>query len=292
MVLILSTVPHRFNVKIVMMMTRFWLLFVPVLPLAAALALLPAAPARAEDQPPPPLKIDVAKLKTTEEQVVIPVPSEIFNALDNLVGSKSLNWSSQITPESKVKPTNPAEIAMLLGTVIANGFIAVEAKDAGKVQDIGRRVIELASALAVREAVIDHCNAIVEASKLGDWRGVRAELDKTQSSVRDAMERLRSKDQAQLVSIAGWLRGTETLSSLINADYKPDRADLLHQPDMLATFESQFRGMHPLVQKNLKVIALREGMQKIKPLIDGPITDKSVEQINQTTMGLVKTIAP
>ena len=289
MVFILSTDPLPPNVKLAMMMTRLRLLFVPVLSLTAVLAPVPSGLAQ---QPPPPQKIDVSKLKYSEKDVVIPVPSEIFNALDKL-GGESLNWKAQVSPDSKLKPTNPAEIAMMLGTVIANGFIAVEAKDATRVQEIGRRVIELANALGVREAVVKHCNAIIDASKLDDWGGVRAELDKAKSSVSSAMERLNSKDEAELVSITGWLRGTEAVTSLIRQDYKPDRAELLHQSDMLNTFESQFKGMSPKVQGNHKVTDLRDGLQKIKPLIVEPqITDKSVEQINQITTTLVKTIAP
>ena len=289
MVFMLSTVPLRFHVMLAMMMTRPRLFFVPALPFAA-LVLRPGVPAWAQ-QPPPPQKIDVTKLVYSQDDVVVPVPSEIFHALDNLGGS--LNWPGEVAPDSKSKPTNPAEIAMLLGTVIANGFIAVEAKQSDKVQEIGHRVIELASALSVREAVIAHCNAIIDASKLDDWRGVRAELDRTQSSVREAMEKLHSRDQAELVSIAGWLRGTQALSSLVSKDYKPDRAELLHQPDMLSAFDKQFKGMEPRVQNNRKVTELRQGLQKIRPLVDNPeITEKPVEQIHQITNELVKSIAP
>jgi hypothetical protein len=266
------------------MTTRFRLLFLPLL----SLFLSPAFSVWAQQQPA--AKIDVSKLRYSVSEVVVPVPSEIFNALDHMGGS--LNWTAQVAPESKFKPTHPAEIALMLGTVIANGFIAVEAKDANKVQEIGRQVIVLASALGVKEAVLEHCNAIIDASKRDDWLGVRSELDKTQANVRDAMVKLHSKDQSELVSIAGWLRGTQALSSLISLDYKPDRADLLHQPDMLATFESQFKSMEARVQGDKKVVDLREGLQKIKPLIDGEISEKAVQQINQITTALVKSIAP
>ena len=278
---------------IAMMNTRFRLLFVPLVPFAAAFAMLPAVQVQAQ-QTPPPQKIDVSKFTSAVQEVIIPVPSEVFIALDKMGGS--LNWHDQVAPESKFKPTNQAEIAMMLGTVIANGFIAVEAKDSGKVQEIGHRVIELAGALSVRDAVLKHCNAIIDASKKDDWLGVRSELDKAQSSVRDAMDRLNSKDEAELVSITGWLRGTQTLSSLVSKDYKAERAELLHQPDMLNTFENQFKGMDKKVQGNHKVIELRDGLQKIKPFIlphgDDAIPQKAVEQINEITTGLVKSIAP
>ena len=48
------------------------------------------------------------------------------------------------------------------------------------------------------------------------------------------------------------------------------------------------------MQNNPQVRELREGLQKIKPLImtgpDGQISAKSVEQINQITSSLVKSI--
>ena len=179
--------------------------------------------------------------------------------------------------------------------MIANGFIAVEAKQADKVQEIGHRVIELAGALNVQKAVLTHCNAIIDASKKDDWLGVRAELDKTQSSVREVLENQKSHDESELVSIVGWLRGTQALSSLVSKDYKPDRAELLHQPDMLGAFDNQFNGMKETVRNNPKVKELREGLQKIKPLIlqgNGDISQKSVEQIHEITSTLVKAVAP
>lgn len=278
-----------------MMIKRPWLKSALFLPLAAVLAA--SAPAmRAETSTPPPQHIDTSKLKTGVNDVVIPVPSEVFNALDKLGGNP--NWGGQLpNEESKYHPTRPPQIAMLLGTVIADGFIAVEAKDSAKVNDIGRRVIELASALSVKDSVLIHCNAITQAAKDGEWSKVRSELDKTQHSVNDAMTALHDQDAAELISISGWLRGTEALSSLVSKDYQADRADLLHQPDMLSTFESQIARMDPKkILANPQVSALREGLKKIKPLIDvkgnDSIPQKAVEEINEICSVLVKSIAP
>ena len=278
-----------------MMIMRPWLKSAPWLPLVALLAAsVPSL--HAQSSTPPPQHIDVSKLKTGVEDVVIPVPSEVFNALDKLGGNP--NWRSVLAnTESKAKFTHPPQIAMLMGVIIADGFIAVEAKDSGKVDEIGRKVIELATALGVRDAVLQHCNAITEAAKNDHWSDVRTELDKTQHSVSGAMESLHDHDAAELISIAGWLRGTDALSSLIQKDYQPDRADLLHQPDMLVTFERQLGVMDPKkVLANPQVAALREGLKKIKPLLDihgaEQISQKSVDEINQISAVLVKSIAP
>ena len=226
--------------------------------------------------------------------MVIPVPSEIFNALDKL-GSNP-NWNSVLPPVSKSHPVVQSEIAMMLGTVIANGFIAVEAKEKDKVDDIGKAVIRLAEALGVGPSVKSHCNAIIEAAKDDKWTDVRAELDKAQSSVREAMVRLHSQDNSELISIAGWLRGTDALTYLIKQDYKPESADLLHQPDMLNTFESQFDHMDAKTKDDPIVSELRAGLKKIKPMLETHggevIPQKTVVTLNDITAGLVKSIAP
>jgi hypothetical protein len=265
--------------------------------LLPALALAVVSPLRAADGgEKPPQKIDVSKLTYKEQDVVIPVPSEIFNALDKLGGNP--NWKGEILPESKHRWTSPPEIALMLGTVIANGFIAVQAKDSTEVDEIGRRVIELANALSVGKDVISHCNSISEAAKNGQWNDVRTELDRAQSSVRSAMDRLNSQDESELVSMGGWLRGTQALTSLVSQDYKPDRAELLHQPEMLDTFDAQLATMvaNPRLRKDPVITALQEGLKKMRPLITTPddavIPQKSVEQVNDISGKLVKTIAP
>lgn len=262
------------------------------LPLAVS-AVLPLCVVRAQDAPPQ--KIDVSKFTSSVDEVVIPVPSEIFNALDKLGGNP--NWGSVLpTEESKAHRTVPPQIALLLGSVIADGFIAVEAKDGARVEKIGRRVIELSNSLGVGKSVISHCNAISDAAKRDEWDHVRVELDRTQNSVREAMKALHSKDEAELVSIAGWLRGTDALTFLVSKDYKPDRADLLHQPQMLETFDKQFEGMGTSAKADKMVTAIREGFKKIKPMVDSKgdeaIAQKTVAEINTVTAGLVKQVAP
>lgn len=261
-----------------------------LLPLTAAV-LLGAAPAGFAQAPAQ--HIDVKSLQYQVDDVVIPNPSEVFAALDKL---GSPNWTGAERPLSNAKLSHPEEISMLLGVVIADGFIAVEAKDKESVDKIGRRVLDLSKALGVEKAVASHSNAIIEAAKDDNWNTVRTELDKAKSSVRDGMIQLKSKDNAELVSIAGWLRGTNALTSLISADYKPERAELLHQPDLLTTFEKQFSAMTPREQENKKVMQLREGLKKVKTLIptgaNDQISQKTVEEINTITTDLVKTLAP
>src|SRR6202047_5630970 len=75
----------------------------------------------------PPSHADLSKFPATQlDDVVVPLPSEVFNVLDKL---GSPNWGGQLR-EPKVRNRGEREqIALLLGSVVAEGFVAVEAAD-------------------------------------------------------------------------------------------------------------------------------------------------------------------
>ena len=259
--------------------------------LAALLALaggLTSAPGAEE----PPKKINLKAFPaTTVEDVVVPIPSEVFNALDKL---GTVAWRSEVrTVSSKSRPSDRPRIALLLGSVIADGFLAVQAEDVERVIEIGKTVITLADAISVKQAVLPHCNAIIEAARKKEWRTVRKEFDATQGKVRQAMDALKDTELSQLVSIGGWIRGTEALTSLVLRDYSNDRAELLSQPDLVALFDRQLSVMSPRLRESSLVSKVRTGLGEIRPLVgEATISRKSIESINNVTKRLSRDILP
>ena len=75
----------------------------------------------------PPQKIDVSALPPAAkvvENVVVPVPSEVFNGLDKL-GPRP-NWADVLRPTKETVKVQgeQVQIALQMGVVIAEGFIA------------------------------------------------------------------------------------------------------------------------------------------------------------------------
>src|SRR5947209_13449673 len=87
-----------------------------------------------------PQRIDVKQMSKKVENVVVPLPNEIFGALNKL---GSVNWREFVRTAKSSNFTERPRIALLLGTVIADGFIAVQAEDAPAVKEIGQRVLKL-----------------------------------------------------------------------------------------------------------------------------------------------------
>ena len=244
----------------------------------------------------PPQKIDVSRLPQQSrmiDDVVVPVPSEIFAVLDKLQRPR---WAEVLRPMKGVaKPFgDQTQVALYLGSVIAEGFVAVEAEDGDQVQKIGNSVLSLSTALGVRNAVTKRAQAIIDAGNKKDWKQVRKELDRALSEVKDAMVQLGSRELSQLVSLGGWLRGTEALCAVVSGAYSRDGADLLHQPMLLDYFGQQLDGMKPRFKKNSVIGKIQNGLKDIRPLIglsDGAeISAKSVREVGTISGGLVKAI--
>ena len=211
----------------------------------------------------------------------------MFNVLDKL---GTPNWQGELRDPIIKDRGERAQVALLLGSVVAEGFVAVEATDKGQVKQIGRNVLELARAIGVESTVLSRTNRIITEADSGDWVAVRRELDGALADVKNAMIELKDAQLAHLVSLGGWLRGTEVLTSVVQKSYSSDGADLLNQPDLLKYFQQRLADMPPRMRDNQLVNKIQRGLNDISPLINQKITPGSVKKINEITGQMVKAI--
>jgi hypothetical protein len=121
---------------------------------------------------------------------------------------------------------------------------------------------------------------------------VRSELDGALQDVRAAMAELGDDDLAQLVSLGGWIRGTEVLTSIVSKNYTPDGAELLNQPELIAYFSRRIDEMRSSrLKKEELVTRVRKLLRDIRPLITkGGIPVGSVQKVNTMTTDTVTLI--
>src|SRR3954449_6357611 len=231
-----------------------------------------------------PQHVNINQLSTTVEDVVVPLPNELFGALNKQGG---VNWKEHVRSDKGPNFTERPRIALLLGAVIADGFIAVQAEDAPAVKDIGQRVLALAKGIGVGNSITPHAKAITDAADKRNWAGVRQELDKTQNSVQQAMNEVHDEKLSQLVSLGGWLRGTEVLTAVVTKRYSEEGSELLHQPDLVNYFETRLQAMPEF---NLKLLQdIHSALVEVRPLVDvgeAHIPAASVKKINDITTRL------
>ena len=139
------------------------------------------------------------------DSISIPTPGELFAALSK---PGKPNWIGQYRGPVPTTYRDRAQIALNLGGLIADGFIAVEAKDSQQVKNIGSDIIKLAKALGVSENLLRRGNSINEFAENDDWDTLQEELEATQNEVKSSMQSHSDQDLVILVSLGGWIRGT------------------------------------------------------------------------------------
>jgi len=221
--------------------------------------------------------------------LAVPVPKEIFRSLDQF---RDANWRAVQRPEVARWKSHgdQAQIATLLGVVIAEGFIAMEAKDSAEVKDIGNSVLSLARGLGIRERALRRSNSIMELADKNEWSEARTEWDGVLSDLETGMIELKSAQLAQLVSLGGWLRGTEALSALILQKYSPERANLIRQPELIDYLEQQLRSISSDIQARPIVVKMLDGLHTIRSLVGSenrPLPEDTIRKVHGVCTQLV-----
>jgi len=221
--------------------------------------------------------------------LAVPVPKEIFRSLDQFRGA---NWRAVQRPEIVHWKSHgdQVQIAILLGVEIGEGFIAMEAEDSAEVKNIGNSVLSLAGGLGIRERALRRSRSIMELADKNEWSEARKEWDGVLSDLETGMIELKSAHLSQLVSLGGWLRGTEALSALVLQNYSPERSNLIRQPTLIDHLEKQLRAMSSDIRARPIVVKLLDGIHTVRSLVEsenGPLSEETVRKVHGVCAELV-----
>src|SRR4051794_21797117 len=210
--------------------------------LLSCCALIGAEPARLPaDQMAKAIRIDA---------ISIPTPGELFAALEK---PGKPNWVGQMRGPVGTNYKNRAQIALNLGGLIADGFIAVEARDSQQVKNTGADILKLAKALGVSQNILGRGNSINEFAEHDEWDALQEELEATQNEVKASMRSHQDQDLIILVSLGGWIRGTQVVTAAVEKNYNERNAKVLRQPALVNYIRSKINDISPQLRNEMLV---------------------------------------
>jgi len=216
------------------------------------------------------------------DSISIPTPGELFAAIEK---PGKTDWSGQYRGPMPITYRNRAQIALNLGGLIADGFIAVEAKDSQQVKNIGSDIIKLAKALGVSENLLKRGNSINEFAENNEWDTLQEELEATQNEVKSSMQSHNDQDLVILVSLGGWIRGTQVVSGAIARNYDERSAKVLRQPALVKFMQSKINEISPELRSEPLVKDVSEELTGIEKLVSFPAdkapTVDEVRKVNE-----------
>jgi hypothetical protein len=223
----------------------------------------------------------LAKAARTDS-ISIPTPGELFAAIEK---TGKTDWSGQYRGPMPITYRNRAQIALNLGGLIADGFIAIEAKDSQQVKNIGSDIIKLAKALGVSENLLKRGNSINEFAENNEWDTLQEELEATQNEVKSSMQSHSDQDLVILVSLGGWIRGTQVVSGAIARNYDERSAKVLRQPALVKFMQSKINEISPELRSEPLVKDVSEELTGIEKLVSFPAdkapTVDEVRKVNE-----------
>ena len=225
------------------------------------------------------------------DSVTIPTPGELFSALGK---ATKPDWAGRYRGAIAMNYKTRAQIALNLGGLIADGFIAVEAQDAQQVKNVGNDIVKMAKALGVSENILARGNSINQFAESDEWSALQEELEATQNEVKSSMQSHRDQDLVILVSLGGWIRGTQAVSGLVAKNYDEKLGQALRQPELLRFIRSKIGQISPELQNDPLVKSVNDQLLGIEQIVakpfGQPLTLAEVTKLNESVNRLMQEI--
>jgi hypothetical protein len=254
--------------------------------LLLALLALPVVGLRAAESPMTPTQIEQS---LRIESLTIPMPGEFFAAINKV---DRPNWKQMVRTGTPEATASRAQIALVLGTLVADGYIAVEAQDGQSVKNIGKEIINLAKKLNVSQSVLGRGNSINDFAENNDWNALREELEATQNEVKLDMFEQKDSYLVTLVSLGAWVRGTELVSGLVERNYTPEAARLLRQPAIIEYLLEQIGSLPQNMRDDPLIANLRATLEKSLGFVKAQTpTKENVTELHAAMSSVARAIA-
>jgi hypothetical protein len=245
-----------------------------------------------EAAPPGQLSKEEIAAALGDERISLPMPGELFAALGK---QGRVDWSALLRKTPSGTFTSRQQIALNLGTLVADGYLAVEAQDKQQVKNIAKDIRNLAKAINVEEGLVSRGSSIVQFAEAGQWETLREELEATQNEVIAAMVAHKDQGLVTLVMLGGWLRGTDVVSNYIATHYAEESARVLRQPAVVDHFVQKLAEMPKKVIDTPLMDSVRMSLFDIKKAVTfGPQvtpTEADVKKLGELASGVMKTIS-
>ena len=269
----------------------FRILSTPVSLVSLLVLLSPLGLLRAQEIPDELLEDEHFREEMGVNMFTTPSIRKIFEDLHKL---RPLPYEELKRPVPERPPKSRTKLALVVGVLLADGFLAVEAEQFLELEPVGRSLLAHAKGLGSGKRISSHMKSMLEKGALSDWDDLKEELARTQADVEKEMVLLRDVDTANLISLAGWLRAVEIASASALNPYDPEKASVLSRPEIVSYFLGELETMSPSVTEDKTVATIKERLGSVQELVNIPeqeiMSEEEVQELRTTVEKLIDRI--
>lgn len=220
-----------------------------------------------------------------------PSITKIFNQLDELPAIPE-DYVLRNRPEKL--PTDAGALALEMGYLLADGFIAVRSGHMNDVKPIALDLTRYGNAMGVGDKMNAHSASLLENAEKGQLEQFKKNLASTQSDVNAELTSLKDPDLAHLIALGGWVRALEASTAAIREKFDAQQAATIFYPDAPAYFNEVLQGLDPQTTKKLQIAQMSELLEQLVQqmiLAEGEIPTMEKVNVLHQTVGKLSTVA-
>ncbi len=216
-----------------------------------------------------------------------PSISKIFAQLDNLPAIPE-EYVLRKRPERM--PTDTGNLALEMGYLMADGFIAVRSGHMNDVKPIALDLTRYGKAMGVGDRMNVHSASLLENAEKGQLEAFKQNLAATQGDVNAELSALRDPDLAHLIALGGWIRALDASAAAIENRFDAAQAATIFYADAPAYFDEVLGYLNPQTGSKLKVARMRAILREMAAQMklapgEAPTLEK-VQALHATTQRL------
>lgn len=220
-----------------------------------------------------------------------PSISKIFAQLDNL---PSIPEDYVLRRRPEHLPLNAGKLALEMGYILADGFIAVRSGHMNDIKPIALDLSRYGKAMGVGGKMNTYSASLLEHAEKGQLEEFKRILASTQSAVNEELTALRDPDLAHLLALGGWVRALEAAAAALEQRFDAAQATAIFYADAPAYFNEILSGLHPRIARRLKVSSMSSHMETlINQMTLAPGEAPTLEKVRRIreAAGSISTIA-
>lgn len=245
----------------------------------AAAAELPPAGA-----PEGPLTLSRSELRKAVfmDDLTIPTPAELFAAIAR---GQRPKWQEQYRQPGLTGYRNRPQMALNIGIILADAYMAVEARDTMQCLNMTQDLLTLAAGLGMTPSQLARGKVLQSFAQEGRWPVLRSELEAMENEIKTVLKQQRDTSLADILSLGCWLRTLEIASAVLKEGYDPERAAILRQPELLFWLQNRANRLAPRIAKENVIGRMKECLDDISPFLAfdarTPPTQIECEKLNR-----------
>ncbi len=198
---------------------------------------------------------------TALNEYTVPSIAKVFDELQKI---SPLAYTSEHLAKHERLPLDRSRLALRLGTLIADGFIAVQTGHPDDVPKIASHLSRYSKALGAGDRIKKHAASLLDHAKAKDLPALKKALAATQRDVERELAGLRDPDLSHLISLGGWLQALESASSAVEKKFDEDRGMILFREDVADYYSESIGSLNPSISRRPHIIKMRTLLQGLR----------------------------